>query len=181
MAHICPWWHAYFFDNWFRRILYKPQRLFGPYVREGMTVLDVGCGMGFNAIALARMVGEQGRVIATDVQEKMLDVLRRRAERAGVAERIETRRTQPESIGTDTQVGFAVAFWVVHEVPDAARLMEEVRSCLAPGAKFLVVEPRGRVSDESFREMLGVAEKAGLKVYDEPRIPFSRSAVLHRG
>jgi ubiquinone/menaquinone biosynthesis C-methylase UbiE len=181
MAHVCPWWYAYFFDNWFRRILYKPERLFGRYVREGMTVLDIGCGMGYNAIALARMVGERGRVIATDVQEKMLDVLRRRAERAGVARRIETRQSRPDSMGIDTEVDFAVAFWVVHEVPDAARLMEEVRSCLAPDAKFVVVEPQGYVSAESFREMLDVAEKAGLRVWDEPRIPFSRSAVLHRG
>jgi len=113
MAHICPWWHAYFFDNWFRRILYRPERLFGPYVREGMAVADIGCGMGFNAIALARMVGEDGHVIAVDVQDKMLDVLRKRAARAGLAGRIEARQTRPDSIVIDTQVGFVVAFWSV--------------------------------------------------------------------
>lgn len=35
-------------DNRFRRFLYDPRRLFGPYVKPGMTVMDVGCGMGLN-------------------------------------------------------------------------------------------------------------------------------------
>jgi len=180
MAHICPWWHAYFFDNWFRRILYQPEKLFGPYVREGMIVADIGCGMGFNAIALARMVGEDGRVLAVDVQDKMLDVLRKRAARAGLAGRIETRQTRPDSIGIDTEVGFAVAFWSVHEMPDAARFMEQVRSCLAPGGNLLVVEPRSRVSAKEFQATLALANGVGLKVHDQPRLPFSRAAVLHR-
>lgn len=180
MAHVCPWWHAYFFDNWFRRILYQPEKLFGPYVREGMIVADIGCGMGFNAIALARMVGEGGRVIAVDVQDKMLDVLRKRAAKAGLAERIDTRPTQPDSIGIDTEVGFAVAFWMVHEVPDAALFMEQIRSCLAPGGSLLVVEPRSHVTVEEFQATLALADGVGLSVHAEPRLPFSRAAVLHR-
>jgi len=160
--------------------LYQPEKLFGPYVREGMMVADIGCGMGFNAIALARMVGEDGRVIAVDVQDKMLDVLRKRAARAGLAGRIETRQTQPDSIGIDTEVGFAVAFWSVHEMPEAARFMEQVRSCLAPGGNLLIVEPRSRVSTKEFQATLTLANAVGLKVHHEPRLPFSRSAVLHR-
>ena len=42
---------------------------------EGMTVLDVGCGMGFFSIGLAKLVGDKGCVIAADVQPKMLSVL----------------------------------------------------------------------------------------------------------
>jgi cyclopropane fatty-acyl-phospholipid synthase-like methyltransferase len=38
--------------------------MLGPYVKPGMTVLDVGCGMGFFSIGMARMVGDEGRVIA---------------------------------------------------------------------------------------------------------------------
>ena len=42
-----------------------------------------------NLIAMAGLVGEGGCVIAVDVQQKMLDVLRDRAERAGVAGRLD--------------------------------------------------------------------------------------------
>lgn len=82
MPHVCPWWGGYFIDNPLR-LLHNAEKILGPYVKPGMTVMDVGCGMGFFSIAMAQMVGDQGRVIAADLQEKMLDVLRRRAEKAG--------------------------------------------------------------------------------------------------
>lgn len=91
-GHICPWWGGYFLDNRFRRLLHDPEKIVGPYVRPGMTVIDVGCGMGLFAIAMAKMVGQSGLVIAVDLQQKMLDVLRRRAETAGVADRIQLHR-----------------------------------------------------------------------------------------
>ena len=86
--NICPWWLAYAFDNPFRRFLHSPEKILGPYVAEGMTVLDVGCGMGFFSIGLAKLVGNKGCVIAVDVQQKMLNALEKRAEKAGVLNRI---------------------------------------------------------------------------------------------
>ncbi len=57
MPHVCPWWGGYFLDNRFRRLLHKPHMILAPYVREGMTVMDFGCGMGLFSIAMAKMVG----------------------------------------------------------------------------------------------------------------------------
>ena len=90
--HVCPWWGGYFIDNWLRRRLHQPERILSPYVRCGMRVMDFGCGMGIFALALARLVGDDGQVIAVDLQQKMLDVVVNRAKRAGVAHRIRTRR-----------------------------------------------------------------------------------------
>ena len=45
--HICPWWFAYTFDNPFRRFFHNPEKMLDSYVSKGMTVLDVGGGMGF--------------------------------------------------------------------------------------------------------------------------------------
>lgn len=180
MAHVCPWWHAYFFDNALRRVFFNPGRMFGPYVSRGMTVLDVGCGMGFNSIALARMVGDEGRVIAVDVEPKMLSVLAKRARRAGLLDRIDARQCAPDTIGVTDEVGFAVAFWVVHEVPDAAAFLSEVRSCLTSGGKLMIVEPKGRVSAEAFGHTLSLAARIGLQMHAEPRVHFSRAAVLER-
>ena len=90
--HICPWWVGYFLISPIRRWLQDPEKILSPYINEGMTVLDIGPGMGFFTIPAARMVGESGKVIAVDVQEKMLTVLRKRAEKAGVAGRVVTKR-----------------------------------------------------------------------------------------
>ena len=178
MSRVCPWWHAYTFDNCFRRIFHNPEKVFSPYVAPGMTVLDAGCGLGFNSIAMARMVGDEGRVIAVDVQPRMLSAVRRRARRAGVARRICTCQCQPDSIGVETEVGFAIAFWVVHEVPDARRFLVQIRACLAPQAKFLLAEPWVHVSAGAFRHTLDLAQSVGLTLCQRPRIRFSRAALF---
>ena len=57
---VCPWWLAYTFDNRLRRLLYKPEMVLKPYVNPGMTLLDLGCGMGFFSIAMASLAGDTG-------------------------------------------------------------------------------------------------------------------------
>ena len=59
-------------DNIIRRWLQNPQKILRPYLKEGMTVLDIGCGPGFISIDMAQMVGESGQVISVDLQEGML-------------------------------------------------------------------------------------------------------------
>ena len=84
-AHVCPWWCARFsINNPLRRLVHDPEKIVGPYVRPGMFIMDVGCGVGWFSVPMAKMVGDQGRVIAVDLQQQMLDTLWRRAEKAGV-------------------------------------------------------------------------------------------------
>ena len=71
---ICPWWLAYTFDNALRRLFQRPEPMLAAYVQTGMTAMDVGCGMGYFSIGMAKMVGSSGKVIAVDVQQRMLKV-----------------------------------------------------------------------------------------------------------
>jgi SAM-dependent methyltransferase len=176
--HVCPWWGGYFIDNPLRRWLHNPKRILAPYVVPGMTVMDFGCGMGMFAIAMAEKVGPEGRVIAVDLQAKMLEVLMQRARKAGVAERIRPHCCAADSIGLDEQVDFVLAFYSAHEVPDVRRLIGEVYGCLRAGGKFLVVEPVGHVTAQEFEAMLSLADEIGLQEQERPRIRFSRAAVL---
>ena len=52
---VCPWWLAYTFDHRIRRLFHKPEQMFAPYLRKGMTALDIGCGMGFFSIGMAQL------------------------------------------------------------------------------------------------------------------------------
>ena len=97
---VCPWW-VDFFATPFRRLMQDPAPIVVPYVHAGMTVLEPGPGMGFFTLELARLVGPSGHVIVVDVQRQMIAGLRRRARRAGLLDRIETRVVPPTSMGLD--------------------------------------------------------------------------------
>ena len=176
--HICPWWLAYIFDNPLRLFFHNPAKMLGPYVEMGMTVLDVGCGMGFFSIGLAKLVGNGGCVISADVQPKMLRTLKKRAKNAGVAHTIRLHQCEPGNLGIDTPVDFVLAFWMVHEVPDPGIFFHQIRSCLKSQGSLLIAEPRFHVSSERFQEILGEARASGLNSYDTPLIKFSHSAVF---
>ncbi|MFC1560858.1 SAM-dependent methyltransferase [Candidatus Latescibacterota bacterium] len=180
MSHVCPWQHVWTFDNVFRGLFHNHKKIFGRYVQPGMTVLDVGCGAGFTSIGLARMVGEKGRIISVDLQQEMLDKVQKRSIKAGLADRIQIRRCEADTIGVEETVDFVNAFWIVHEVPDNREFMKQIYSCLKPGGNLLVAEPKHRVSSKAFKEMVDIAKEIDLNVIDEPRIAFSRSAVFQR-
>ena len=181
-THRCPVWVGYLLASPLRRLFNSPDQILSPYVHPGMTVVDLGCAMGFFSIPLARMVGPQGRVVCVDVEQRMLASLRKRAVKAGVAARIEPRCCDEHSLGLDglTGVDFALAFAMVHEVPDARRLFTEVHALLAPGAGLLVAEPRGHVEPRAFEATLAAARAAGFEERDRPRIRSNHAAYLVR-
>lgn len=177
-GHVCPWWLAYTFDNPLRRMVHPPDKILGPYVREGMTVLDVGAGFGHFSIGMARLVGETGRVIAADVQERMLAKLMARARKAGVAARITPLPCRSDRLGLRVDLGFALACNVLHEMPDLPALFRELRARLEPEGRFLIMEPAGHVGGGAFERELGAALENGFREVDRPRVVRERCVLL---
>ena len=184
MGHrVCPWWLGYLLASPLRRMFWNPVSLLAPYVREGMTVLEPGPGMGFFTLELARLVGPSGKVEALDIQLKMLDGLKRRAAKAGLLGRIDARLAKPDSLGISDVAGadFALAFAVVHELPAVDPFFTEIAGALKSGAFLLLAEPKGHVKPAQIREELESAARAGLTVAGEPPVARSYSALLRKG
>jgi len=180
---VCPWWLGYFLANPLRRLVQKPEKILGPYVKDGMTVMDVGSAMGFFTLPLAKLVGDRGRVIAVDLQEKMIRSLQRRAQRAGLGGRIETRICSSTSLKIDDLAGsvdVALAFAVLHEMPDSAVAISSIAQSLKGGGLFLMAEPTGHVSAEGFRQASEVAFQQGLEIMTKPVIWHSHALVLRK-
>ena len=181
--HVCPWWLGYFLASPLRRLAQKPEELIAPYVREGMTILEPGPGMGFFTLPMSRIVGPSGRVIAIDIQPKMLASLRRRATKAGTFERIETRLTQPGSLGIGDlkgRVDFVLVFAVVHELPSPEAFFVEAAEAMKAGALLLFAEPAGHVNAAKFQSEIKAALDAGLELTQQPAIRRSLAAVLRK-
>jgi len=182
MAHVCPWWFVRSFDNRARRMFHDPEQIFGASVRRGMHVLDVGCGAGFNTEGLARLVGPEGLVVAVDLQPRMLAMTKQRLERSELLARAELIQSSARDLGLGTERRFelAVAFWMIHEVPNAERLFKQVRNVLEPGASLLVSEPKLHVGRRAFEASVQAAQRAGFNERDRPKIALSRSVLLVR-
>lgn len=182
-GRVCPWWLGYLLASPLRRLRQDPHRIVAPYVREGMTVLEPGPGMGFFTLELARLVGATGRVVAVDVQPRMLTGLERRARKAGLAERIQARVAARDSLNIADlagQVDFALVFAVVHELPDAGVFFAEVAATLRPSACVLFSEPSGHVKAALFQAELDAAARAGFKSVENPSIRSSVSVLLKK-
>jgi ubiquinone/menaquinone biosynthesis C-methylase UbiE len=171
-------------DTKFRRILYRPDRLAERYVKPGDRVLDFGCGPGFFTREFAKKVGDNGYVIAADLQEEMLAILRGKLGPEGLMPRVKTHRCQPDSLDLtperDGQVDVAFAIFVVHEVPDREKLFREIAAMLVPGGLFFYSEPPIIVSGSEFRESCALAEKVGLRLVETRRFFVNRAAVLRK-
>jgi len=178
MAHVCPWWLAYTFDHRLRSWFHNPLKLFGNYVRPGMITLDIGCGLGFNTLGLAQLVGPGGKVMALDIQPKMLEGTMRRAKKLGFEERVKPLLAEPDDLKVNTRVHFALAFYMIHEVQDKSRFLDQVASCLLPGGYFMMVEPPLHVTKKSFEKIISLAQSSGLVLKEKYKIFFGRTAVL---
>jgi len=178
--HLCPWWMTWTFDNPLRRLVHHPDRIVAPYVRKGDLAADIGCGMGHFTLGLARTVGPSGRVVAVDLQPQQLAVVNRRAARASVGDRVETRLARTDHLPLPSGIAFALAFWMLHEVPDTDAFLTQVRDALAPGGALLVAEPTVHVSQREFDDEVRRAVALGFVAESTSGIRFSRAVQLRR-
>lgn len=182
--HVCPWWLGPLMASPFRRWwMQNPEDLLAPYIKVGMTVLEPGPGMGFFTLSLARLTGPAGRVIAVEVQPKMLAGLRRRARRAGLLPRIDLRLVQQDSMRLDDLKGavdFVLAYAVVHEMPSTQGFFHETVAALKRGGLLLLVEPVGHVNLEAFKKEVEAAQRAGFEVVIRPAVRNSLAALLRK-
>lgn len=180
---VCPFWVGYLLINPLRYLLENPKKILGKFVREGMVVLEPGCGMGFFTIPLARMVGPSGKVIALDIEPRMITVLEKRAAKASMLNRIERRLCPANSLGLQDlreSVDLVVAIHMVHETADTRTFLQEIRSSLKAGGRLLIVEPRGHVSKQDFQKSILLAHEKGFTPSENLFDLQARKVLLHK-
>ncbi len=178
--HVCPSWLSGTLDTRLRRLAHDPEKILAGLIREGETAADIGSGPGYFTIGMARLAGARGRVFALDIQEKMIAKLRRRADLAGVGGIITTHLCGGSSLGLVERVDFALAFWMVHEVPDPLEFFRQVFNIVKPGGRFLFVEPKIHVTGGRFARTVSAAQEAGFIIESEPSVRLSRAVLFTR-
>jgi FkbM family methyltransferase len=112
-------------------------------VPRAATVADVGAGVGYHSIRLARKVGPQGTVYATDVQPEMLRMLRENARAARVTNIKPVRCTQADTGLPEGAIDLILMVDVYHECSDPEATLQGLRAALKPRGRLVLVEFRG--------------------------------------
>lgn len=112
---------------------------------EVRRILDLGCGPGVGTCVLAERFGA-ATVVAADGSATMLAHARARAERLGLADRVETRLVElPGGLATLGRADVAWASMALHHVGDEVDALRGIRDLLAPGGLLALVEHAGPV------------------------------------
>ena len=111
-------------------------------LKAGDVVADVGCGTGFLARRIARIVGPTGKVYCQDIQPEMLELMKQRAAAEGVSG-----ITAVLGTADDPKLPKGEATWVLladvyHEFDDWRTMLRQLRTALAPLGKVALVEAR---------------------------------------
>jgi ubiquinone/menaquinone biosynthesis C-methylase UbiE len=177
---VCPVTMAGSLDNRIRRWVQDPRKILGPYIKEGMTVLDAGCGPGFFSIELAQMVGKSGRVIALDLQEGMLQKLGRKIQGTELEKRITLHKCEKDKLGVSESVDFVLAFYMAHEIPNQEDFFNEIKSILKPNGRVFIVEPPFHASKAAFEETIRNARDAGFIDIERPKMFLNKAVILQK-
>lgn len=178
--HTCPWWLAYTWDNKIRNTFQNTEVILKPYLKEGITALDVGCGMGYFSIHMAKYIGNKGKVISVDIQEKMLEILMKRSKQIGLDNIISPYLSQGDLSGINEKFDFALSFWMLHEVDSQEKLVKQIFGLLNPGGKYLIAEPKIHTSKKYFESMIEMCKSVGFSLDDNSKISFSRAVLFSK-
>jgi ubiquinone/menaquinone biosynthesis C-methylase UbiE len=142
-------------------------------LKPGMVVADVGCGPGRLTIPLAEAVGREGRVVALDIQQGMLDRVREKAQAQGLEniEYLEAGAGQDE-LGKE-RFDRALLVTVLGEIPDREEVLKEIHTSLKPGGLLSVTEV---IFDPHFQRRSTVTRLAQAAGFQEKAFHGNRFA-----
>lgn len=128
-------------------------------LRAGAAVAEVGAGRGLVTLHLARAVGPTGRVVATDVDASVLELLRERAGSLGLRN-IETRRVTAQDSGLEARAyDLILLSFVDHLLADRGAYLRGLIPALKPDGRIVIVNREDRMAAAR-----AAAESAGLRI-----------------
>jgi len=140
-------------------------------IATGSRVVDIGCGPGRLTVPVARIVGDEGEVLAVDLQPEMLAIVERRAAGAGLRNIRTLRAAAGDGAVPAGRYDIGLLVTVLGEIPRTRRTaaMEEIAAALRPGGLLVVVEAVFDPHRLSRDAVLVLASPAGLELEREDR------------
>ncbi len=134
-------------------------------VEPGQTICDMGCGNGYYTIKLAQLVGQKGKVLAVDIQPKMLEFLKERAAVEHVANVEPVLGTVVDPKLTKASVDLMLLVDVYHEFSHPEQMLAAIRASLKPEGRVALVEFRAEDPDVPIKPLHKMSKEQILKEF----------------
>ncbi len=164
IAHVMSFHGAGWLDRPEREKEEHVSKLLPPLkIKAGDHVADIGAGSGYHSLKLAEVVGEKGKVYATDIQPEMLDIIRGKMKKRGVKniEPVLCTEQDPKLPAGAIDLIFMVD--VYHELEYPYEVMEKMIASLKPGGRIVFVEFRLEDENVPIKLVHKMSEKQVLK------------------
>ncbi|TWU24474.1 Ubiquinone/menaquinone biosynthesis C-methyltransferase UbiE [Bythopirellula polymerisocia] len=134
-------------------------------LKPGQTVCDLGCGNGFYTLKLAELVGEEGRVVAVDIQPEMLGMLRAAAEAVGLENIEPVLGTEVDPRLPAETFDLVLLVDVYHEFSHPAEMLAAIRKSLKPNGRIALAEFREEDPDVPIKPLHKMSKEQILREY----------------
>jgi len=132
-------------------------------VKPGMLVCDMGCGNGFYSLKLAKLVGDEGKVLAVDIQPQMLRLLRSRSRVAEIDNIEPILGTVVDPKLPEGQLDLILCVDVYHEFSHPERMLAAMRKALKPDGRLVLLEFRAEDPEVPIKRLHKMSKKQILK------------------
>lgn len=177
-THLHPLEKAGALESRFRLLLQNPGKILRKYIHPGMSILDLGCGTGYFTLEIARLLNNHGKVIASDVQMGMLEILQQKLQNSELQSLIEIHKSEEHTLCYTEKVDFILAFYSFHEMEYIDRIICELTKIVKPETKILISEQKFHVSRNTFETIINKMENNGFEICERPRIFLSRTVLM---
>lgn len=176
-----PQFLANLIDNPLRRRIQPPDEMpLRHGLQPGMQVLEVGPGNGRYTLAAARRIGPTGRLVTVDIESRMIERVRQRAQAEGVAN-IEARVANVYDLPfEDGSFDAIYMITVIGEIPEPARAMHEFQQVLKPGGTLAFSELLMDPDYPLVRTLVRLASQAGFRLKEKRGDFLSYSIIFEK-
>jgi ubiquinone/menaquinone biosynthesis C-methylase UbiE len=123
---------------------------------------------------MSKRTAENGKVVALDIQEKMLELLKDRALRENCSN-ITAKLYDGTHFGLEEKFDFILMFWMFHEVRNKGNFLNELKAVSTRKTRILLVEPIVHVTRKDFGATVGLFTRNGFETRETGKIGLSRA------
>jgi precorrin-6B methylase 2 len=148
-------------------------------LKSGDVVADIGAGSGVVSLLMSEAVLPDGRVMAVDVQDEMLERLQARCDELQVTNVVPVKGTEKSPNLAPNSIDLAIMVDVYHEFEYPWEMMSQIAAALKPGGRVVFVEYRMEDPDVPIKLVHKMSQQQVRREIEQPEFGLKWTETIH--